>query len=60
VVHADPVFELKSKPGQWALIGTYPAPQANRVRRGLREEGCEVVTRAADAGKRTVWARWQK
>ena len=60
VVHANPVFELKSKPGQWALIGTYPAPQANRVRRGLREDGCEVVTRAADAGERTVWARWQK
>ena len=51
--------ELKSRPGQWAIVDSGPnqGPMAS-VASVFKRRGFEAITRKNDAGNTDAWARW--
>jgi hypothetical protein len=51
--------ELQTRPGQWALVDTYPTSRrAEAVARSLRSHSAKVAVRKADGEGFRVVAMW--
>ena len=50
------VEQLKSRPGQWALVSTGKTSDGGKV--AYKRRGCEVTVRGASGGPYDIYARW--